>query len=898
MNWRSELRDEFIRLGTPGDDDVIEELAQHADAAWAAERAEGASPDDATATVRALLREWCRGAAGVSRASRAPQLESAPSSRSSFAGLSLDLRHAFRLLRRQPGFAVASIVMIALGICATTTIFSVVNGVLLKPLPWASPDRIVQVTESRDGGTVNIRPVFSSAAYLAWKDHAQTIDAVGAWETTTAAVESGDGADRVPIATVTPGLLPLLGVAPALGHVFADQDERSPVVILSHAYWRDRLGSDPQVIGKAIRFVSGPRTVVAVMPAGFEFLERDTQLWIPMSVEPVRTPGSNATSVSFFSAVARLKAGVTPEQAADEAQRLTRAEPDLGPVIPAVFGAAGPAVIRAKPIRDAIVGDVRWALWLLFAAVLLLWIAAIANVASMQLAHTAARHREVAIRAAIGAGRGRLVRQLLVETTLLSVLGAAAGLAVTVWLLRVLPGLLPEDFPRAAGISVDRYALSAAVLLIAGAAFAVGLLPARLAARLDVRSALLDDGGAAAASIGRLSPARARLMIIVLQVAIATVLLVGASLLGRSFAMQWRLDRGFVSANLLTARVRLPNTMATPAARHAAFGEVLQRVAARADVKAAGLSDDIPLGGSERRFASTSREPGKPERTISALLRYVSAQYMTAMGMRVSAGRTFGAQDAMNSEPVAIVNRTFAARYLSDAPVGSVLPAQMDNDHPERAWRIVGVVDDAMRAGVTAAVQPEVFLLDRQVVDKLAPAMFITVRTAGDPAAMAPELRAIVRGVDRFATVDQVMTMDARVLKSLSKPRLYAALFAMFGGFALVIAVVGLFGGLSYSVTQRTREIGVRAALGATRRDIVRLVVMQGAVLATAGLVIGMAAAGISARVLGQLLFGVTAHDPLTYVAVAGVLAVVAIVACAIPARRAAGIDPLQAMKH
>lgn len=896
MDWRAEVRDEFSRLGRPGDDDVIEELAQHASASWTAERAEGASPDEADAAVRELIRAWCRGTAGTVRARRAPLVESAPASSSRWSGVGLDLRHALRLLRRQPGFSIVSVLMIALGIAATSTIFSVVSAVLLRPLPWANVDRIVRLAESREGGTANTTSAFTNAAYLLWKDNATTIDAIGAWTTTTAAIEGSDGADRVPVATVTTSLLPLLGVSPLMGQGFSSADESAPVVILSYAYWRDRFGRDPQVVGKTVRFVSGARTVVGVMPASFEFLERDTQLWIPMTVAPaVPATETNGGSVSFFSAVARMKPGVTAEQAGEEGQRLARTGPELGPVIPAVFGAGGPPIVHATPIVDAVVGDVRWALWLLLAAVLLLWFAATANVASMQLAHAAGRQREVAIRAAIGAGRGRLIRQMLVETTMLSAVGGVVGLAATAALLHALPGLLPEDFPRPGLIALDWRVGVAAFALVVSVAVVVGLLPARLAARLDVRSALVDDGSTPASS--RLSPARARLMIITLQVAIATLLLVGASLLGRSFVAQWSIDRGFVSANVLTARVRLPGSIATPAARQAAFHDVQQRLSQRSGVRSVGLSDDIPLGGSERRFASMTREPGKPDRTVSALLRFVSASYLPSIGMRVSAGRSFNDADSADSEPVAVVNRTFAARYLGDQPVGAVLPAQMDNAHAERKWRVIGIVDDAMRAGLTAVVQPEIFLLDRQVIDRTVASAFITVKTSGDPAALATDLRSIVRSVDRLATIDQVMTMDARILKSLSRPRLYATLFAGFGGFALLIAVVGLFGGISYGVTQRTREISVRAALGATPGDIVRLIVFQGFTLALAGVCAGVVGAALGARFVSQFLYGITTRDLPSYAGAAAALLALAAIACAIPARRAARIDPLKGMK-
>jgi putative ABC transport system permease protein len=898
MDWKHYVESEFARIGKRVDDSVVEELAQHAAAAWEAARADGGSIEAATEHVRGLISSWCASTAGPRRIAREPLLAAAPSSSSPFAGINLDLRHALRLLRRQPGFATISILMIALGIAATTTIFSVIDGVLLKPLPWTTAARLVRVDERREGGTLNSSSLeLTNAVYLAWKEHATTIDGIAGWNVSSAAIESGDGADRVAVSSITPSLFSLLGVTPALGPGFVDGDERRPVVILSHAYWSDHFGGDPNVIGKTVRFSTGARDIVGVMPASFEFLERDILLWTPMDVVPAIVPGSESRTVSLFSVIALLKPGVTPQQAADEAERAARTVPYLGPVIPAVFGADGPAIVRATPLVDAIVGDVRWALWLLLAAVLLLWLAATANVASMQLAHAAARQREVAIRAAIGAGRGRLVRQLLIETLLLSAIGGVAGLAATAGLLRIVPDLLPLDFPRATVIALNWGVVGATGVLIGGASMLVGLLPARMTSRLNVRSALGDEGGATLAA-GRLSPARSRSMIIALQVGIAALLLVGAALLGRSFAAQWRIDRGFTSAHVLTARVRLSPSMTVPAARLAAYNDIVARLRARSGVQAAGFSEGIPLGGGERRFASTTREEGQPDKTVSAILRYVSPGYLAAIGMRVSQGRGFTDQDLDAAEPVAIVNRTFANRYLGSDPVGEVLPGTLDNNGAaSRKWRVIGIVDDAMRLGVTDAASPEIFVNQAQLEKATGAVTFLTIRTAGDPAQLASDVRAAVRAVDRLATLDQVMTMDARILKSLARPRLYVVLFGGFSAFALIIAIVGLFGGVSYGVTQRTREISVRAALGATPGNIVRLIAFQGLTLALVGVAAGLMAAAASARLLSRFLYGVTTHDVTTYAAVAAVLLTMAGVACAIPARRAARIDPLRGMK-
>jgi predicted permease len=755
----------------------------------------------------------------------------------------------------------------------------------------------VRVAETRRGGTVNTRPVLSNATYLAWAEQATTIDALAGYSETTVTLDTEAGAERVGAARVTASLFPMLGVAPLVGPGFSAAEEERDLAVLSYGFWQERFGGAPDVVGQTLRLASGPVTVVGVMPAGFMFPTPAARLWLPSPIRVAIRPGGGSL-ISLFDAVARLKPGVTPAQAAGEAERAARALPDLGPVIPAVFGSKGEAVVVAQPLAEALIGDVRPALWILLAAVVLLWLAAVGNVASLQMAHAAARRREVAIRAAIGAGSRRLVRQLLVENAMLGVTGGAAGLLLTAALLRVLPALLPADFPRAETVAIDGRVFAFAAVLAIAASGIIALLPARLAAALDLRSAIAGDATADGASDGRHGATRFRGFIIAGQVAIAVVLLVGGMLLGRSFMNLWRLDRGFDSSNVLTARVQWPTSRDTGAKRLLAFDEVLTRIGARPGVRAVGLSDAIPLGGSERRFASTIVEPGRETRTVSALLREVTPGYFAAMGMRVSEGRILADTDTMTSEPVALVNRTFAQKYLSATPVGERLPIGIDNVREgSQMWLIVGVLDDVLRANAVDPVQPEIFVSVRQMSGGAGSTSYVTLRTEGDAAAFTDALRLAVHEVDRRATVDQAMTMDARLMRSLARPRLFAVLFGGFAAFAALVAMAGLFGGLSYGVTQRTREIGLRTALGATPWSIVRLIVAQGAVLTLAGLAVGLTAASLSARVLSAFLFGISAYDLASYVGVAAVLLVTALVACALPARRAASIDPLTGLR-
>lgn len=896
MNWRAEIRAEFARRGKRADDTIVEEMSQHAESAWESARAEGADKDAATDRVRALVVSWCAATSGPRRIDCAALVEAAPASSSWLAGIGLDVRHALRLFQRHRGFAVISIVMIALGIGATATIFSVVNGVLLKPLPWPNSPQLVRVHETRRGGTVSLSPELTNATYLAWLEHAKTIDGIAGYKETTAILNAAGGAERIPAADVTATLFPLVGVSPLLGKGFTTAEDELPVVVLSYGFWRERFGGAPDVIGKTLQFSNATRTIVAVMPEGFHFPTPAARLWLPMHMPQPLGPGGaqKGSTVTMFTAIAKLKPGVTAEQAADEAQRAARSLPELGPVIPAVFGSTGEAIVNAQPLAEALVGDVRPVLWILLAAVVLLWLAAVGNVASMQMAHAVARRREVAVRAAIGAGTMRLVRQLFVENAMLGILGGAAGIGLTAFLLRALPAYLPSDFPRSEELVMDARVVGVAGLLALAASMVIALLPARLAAALDLRTAIAGD--AAASGGWRQGPARSRQFIIAGQVAIAAILLVGGVLLGRSFVNLLQLDRGFDRANVVTARVQLPPSRDSSAARQAAFAEVITRISARPGVIAAGFSEGIPLGGSERRFGSMSREPGRPDITINALLRQVTPGYLPAIGMRLVAGRDLADTDNFQSEPVAVINKTFARRYLSEQPLGTILPAQLDGKRDVKGnWRVVGIVEDVMRGNTQASIQPEIFINASQLTNGPSQSSFLTVRSSGNAAALAVDMREIVRAVDSGATLEQPMTMEARLMKTLARPRLYAVLFGGFSVFAALVAMGGLFGGLSYGVTQRTKEIALRSALGASRWDISRLIIGQGIAMTIAGLVVGLSAAAFSSRLLSRFLFGVTASDGWTFAAVAGAMVVVAMIACAIPARRAASIDPLKA---
>jgi predicted permease len=574
-------------------------------------------------------------------------------------------------------------------------------------------------------------------------------------------------------------------------------------------------------------------------------------------------------------------------------------------VMPEIFKAKGGASISVVPLLDWVIRDVKPALWILMAAGGLLFIAAIGTVVNLQLAQATARRREVAIRSAIGAGAGRLARQLFVETMTLSAIGGTLGLGLTFLLLRALTSLLPSGFPRVDHIAVDARVAGLMVALTCLVSLGIGLLPSRMARRLRLTSALAEDGSAPVGHSLQTSAARSRGLIITAQVAIAAVLLVGGALLSKSFAALLAADRGYEPGNLLTARIGFLGAGLPAGSRAAFYKDVLARITARPGVMHAGFTSSLPTASPNWKTPVRLRPDGNrssaPE--VDAVYRLVSEHYFASMGIRLVKGRGFTAEDTMTSEPVIVVNETFARRYLADDPLGvETRPdlLQFRPDHQNRyelhRWRIVGVVADVRHDTPTDPIQPELYATTGQLNGY--PAQFLTVRTVGDPSALVTDLRAVIRGISRNASLDQVMTMEGRLHRSLARPRLYAMLIDGFSAFALVIAVIGLFGGLSYAVTQRTREIGVRTALGATPLDILSLVMKQGTLLTVAGVVIGLGLAAATGRYFAAALFGVEPLDPATFAIVGTALILTALVACAIPARRAAKIDAIAALRH
>lgn len=893
MDWKPRIRAAFAAAPLVPDDEVLEELAQHAAAMYEAARAEGETAAAAASRVERQIELWMREAPALTRRPRRmPAVTPPPASLSLPGGLLQDLRYALRLSRRRSGFAVVAVLTMALGIGATTLLFSLTWGVLVNPLPWPNGERIVLLEETRGGSRPRFNS-FSNAAYLAWRDGAATVEEMAAWAERTATLSGAGDPERIRVTTASASLFDVLGARPLIGSVFTASQELSNVVVLSESLWRQRFGADAQVPGRVLRLDGEPYTVVGVLPEALAYPDRQARAWVPFRVHPA-TPNS----LSMFDVIALLRPGVTPAQAAAEATARGRFAADGGLTATAIFGSSGPIQISARPLRDALTAEVRQPLIVLLAAVGLLLVTATASVASLELARASTRRREMAIRAAIGAGIARLARQLVVESLLLGLAGGLAGLGLA-WLLhRALPALLPADFPRAAELDVTVPVVTFAVTLSILTGMVAGVLPALGVRRVKLAEALTEDGAVPVASGGGARTARLRAALAAGQVAIACVLLAGASLFGRSFLALLHADRGYDPSNVLTARLAFPAY--PPERRHEVVDRILTRLAVMPGVREAAFTSELPLtpGGSTAAFTMRPAAAGGAVVSVQASPRIVSPRGFPALGMRIVSGRGFAESDTDGAPPVVVVNRAFARRYLRDAALGATLPMRVGYGEPGTEATVIGVIDDVRYPGASEQARPELYYSFRQMGGTLpVPGVTFLLRTTGDPRAAGPALRDAIRDADADLAPDAIVTMTDRVLTGLARPRLYALLIAGFAVFAVVVAGVGLFGVLSYNVAQRSRELGVRAALGASPADILRMVLGEAVVVTAAGVLVGLGAAAVLTRSLATFLYGVRPYDPWTFTVVPLLVASVSLLACFGPARRAARVDPLQVLR-
>ncbi len=808
-----------------------------------------------------------------------------------------DIRHSLRLLVKHRAFTAVALATVAIGIGANTAIFSVVNAVLLNPLPYPDAERIVRVREERPAMRgMSVMSVMTADTLEQWRDETETLDALAGYRPASFTL-TGDGEPaRVQGAAVSADMFALLGATPLVGRVFERAEERpgaNRVVVLSHTGWEQRFGADPDVVGRAIVLDDNPHTVVGVLPQDFYFPDRDAELWTPLSTTiPNLQPGQ--VMIIAFQGLARVKPDVPLEQALAEGQTVLQRIQDgrSGPM-----ARMGAPTLRLIPLREEMVGETRPALMALAAAVGFVMLIAIANLANLLLARGAARQREMAVRAAIGAGRRRLVRQLLTESALLGLAGGVVGVAAAYWVIRFLPALAPADIPRIGEVALDGRVLGFAVALSVATGLLFGLVPALQGTRLDLVRTLNEGGARSGGGFRLLRANRTRSTLAVAEIALALVLLVGAGLLIRSFITLTDIDPGYDPSNVLTTRLNLPpGRYPDPDTRRALFDQLLERLEQAPDVEEAGLVSFLPLTTGEARIILPivgRPAPAAMEDRPTARAQIVSAGYFPAMGLRLVDGRWLTRLDETTGADVVMVNDAFARQYLEGSAVGQQLGG------PGGTQEIIGVVADVRHRGLDSEPTPELYSSYTQARRGLFQGgTTLVLRTLGDPLRVVPFLRDAVLEIDPTLPLDDVMTMEARLATSVAQPRFYATLLGGFAVLALTLAGVGIYGILSYMVSQRSNEIGVRMALGARRGSILSLVLKQGAWLTGLGVAIGLAGAYGVTGLLASLLFGVTATDPVTFVVVPFVLTLVAFLACYLPARRATRVDPMVALRY
>jgi len=796
-----------------------------------------------------------------------------------------DLRHALRLMSRAPGFTIAALVTLALAIGVNTAVFSAVYGVLLRPLPYADADRIVRLSELHPGGAAIVSDArLSNLTFDAWRENARTIEAAAAYSSQSYTLGGVVEPVRLEGAPVSPSLFGLLGVTPAAGRFFRDDDAvrgAARVVVLSHALWQSRFGGDPSAIGQTMLLDSDVHEIVGVAPAWFYFPDRDAQLWTPYVL-----PSGGQGSISVMYVVARLKPGVSVEQAAAEGTSAARSvkRPMAAELM---FGKGGPVEVRVRRLVDQITRGIRPAMLVLTAAVGLVLLIACANVANLLLARGVARSRELAVRAAIGAGRGRLARQLLTESVALSLFGGALGVFLAWGLMKALPAWAPAELPRLDDVRLDVRVLAFAVIVSVVAGALAGVLPAVRAARTQLTSALRSNDQRSAGG-----GERVRSLLLASEAAVSVLLLIGAALLVRSFVALVNVNPGYDATNVLTGRVYLSGSAATPERRQQIVEALIDRIRSSPGVVAAGAGSMAPLNASTAISGFEFRPSAGSDPVVARALYYVvTPGYAEALGLRKIEGRLLEPPDSTSAIQAMVVNEAFVKSYMNDGlPVaGRRYPGLLSDKG--LTTEVVGVVGSVLKDGLDREARPEMYLAHSKTRG-ITREINLLIRTHGDPAAFVPTLRAIVRDVEPTAALGEAGTLASRVSASVAQPRFATAILAAFAALAMALAATGLYGVLSYSVTQRRREIGIRTALGATRANVIGLVVRQGLRSTVGGLVLGLVLSAFVTRLLQPLLFGITPLDLPSFALTPLLLLVVALVACLVPARRAAATDP------
>jgi putative ABC transport system permease protein len=796
-----------------------------------------------------------------------------------------DTRYGARMLRKSPGLTSVAVLSLALGIGAISTIFSFVNGIMLRPLPYPEPERLVLVDETafkRGSPSMNV----SFPNFVDWREQNHSFEDIGCYQADGFIIGGGAEPELVKAAFVTQGLFEVLGVGPILGRTFTadeDQPDHDQVVILSYGLWQRRFGGDPNIVGQTLLLNNRSRTVIGVMPKGFQFPEV-AEAWGPLALN---TKIWTRTDHGLL-AIARLRPAVTLDQAQAEMISIAANIEQQNPITNEGLS------VSLTSLRAGLVGDYKKALLILLGVVAFVLLIACVNVANLLLARATARQKEIAIRAALGANRRRIFRQLLTESLLLGLISGALGLVLALWGMDLLLKAIPIDIPFWMKFDLDGRVLgfTAACSLLTG--FVFGTVPALEASNPDLNETL-KEGGRSGAGSGR---HRLRSLLVVAEIALSLVLLVGAGLMMRSFISLQNVNAGINPEGVLTMYLALPGAKyRAPEKRIAFFSQLLERLRAIPGVHSAGTNSGLPLAGNNwGRSLTVEGFPVLPVGEAPSINHcLISPDYFSAMGITILKGRDFDDRDSRDSTKVTIIDERLAREYWPDEdPIGKRIRFGPPEDN--EPWHtIVGVVREVKHQRLDATTRESVYLPFRQ---RPMGGSSLAILTSGRPEALISAVRAQVRELDPDIPLTRVMPMTEVVARSVWQPRLYTALFGVFAAVALILATVGIYGVMSYAVTQRTREIGLRMALGAQKQDVLKLVVGHGVVITAIGVGVGLVAAVALTRLMSSLLFAVSTTDPITFAAVSMLLAGVALAACFVPARRAAKVDPMVALRY
>ena len=807
--------------------------------------------------------------------------------------IAADARYAFRMMRKNPGFAAIAILTLALGIGANTAIFSVVYAVLLKPLPYADPSQLVLVTEAKPQEGVELTGT-SYPNFEDWRAQNNVFSELAADQAHDLTVTGRGEPFVVNTTVVTPEIFALLEAQPLLGRTFVPGDGKrgaAPVVILSENIWRSRFGADPKIVGSSVSLDKRSFTILGIMRSGFRAptLSRNQDIWIPLVDDPLFGTWMARRGGHWARVIGRLKPGVSMAQAQADMEAIAGR---LGKDFPEENAGW---TIRVQPLQKAMVGDVKPALLVLLGAVALVLLIACANIANLLLARATSRAKEMSVRIALGAGRGRIVRQLLTESAALGLLGGAAGILVAYWGVQSLRSFLPAEMAQMKAIRVDGWVLAFALFLSVAASLVFGLAPALFAAGSDLQKTLREGAGRGGASGSR---QKARSILAAAEIAVAMVLLVGAGLLVRSFISLTAVSPGFRTERLMKAEVSLPQfEYSTPAQWNAFANDLLARIQAEPGMRDSAIAIPLPLADGNVNLGFEIEGVAAAPSTNTRAADYVAAspEYFRVMGVPLLRGREFSRADVASTPRVAIISEAMARTYFpNEDPIGRriIFGFPPDGDAPRE---IVGIVGDVRDVGLRQ--EPAAMMYVPYAQAPFWGAVVVT-RSSLSLSSFADAVRRDANAIDKDLPVTDIAAMPDVVNASVAQPRFQTVLLGLFGALALILAAVGIYGVISFSVAQRTHEMGIRMSLGAQPAQVLRLVMGQGARMALVGIALGAAAALGLTRLMRSLLFGVSAADPLTFAAVAILLVAVALAACYVPARRAMRVDPMTALRH